>query len=315
VVVSRKGTVSIGICAYNEERNIGRLIENLLNQSLAGWRLVEVVVVASGCTDRTVQIVADWCLRDSRVKLITRPTREGKIPAINELLRKYLGEILIHVDADHIPNHGALNLLLEHLKDPQVGAVSGHQIPVDGGRFMDKINVVVWGLHNETQFYLNHAGKAQHLGGVLFAIRRGICGWVPEDAINDDAFMGVQCRLKEYRIHFESDALAFFNGAKNLREFVAQRRRVLYGHLQVKKLTHVNPMVFETAPLLDKLRIFQRWLMKHWSLLHYFTCACLIEAWSKLLAASDQIHGDGRHRIWTIATSTKSELTSIAPNP
>ena len=55
---------------------------------------------------------------------------------------------------------------------------------------MGKISKVIWSLHNETQRYYHIKGKAQHLGGVLFAIRRGICDKIPEDIVNDDAYMG-----------------------------------------------------------------------------------------------------------------------------
>ena len=298
------------MCAYNEERNIGGLIENLLNQPLTSCRLIEIIVVASGCTDRTVPIVQQWSLRDSRVKLIVQHTREGKATALNELLREYRGDILVHVDADHVPCEGALNFLLERFQDPHVGAVSGLQVPIGTEGFMGKVNTVVWALHNETQKYLNHTGKAQHLGGVLFAIRRGLCRQVPEDIVNDDAFMGVQCWLKKRRICLETRALAFFNGAKNLSDFVAQRRRVVYGHLQVKKLTGVRPMVFEMCPPSDKLRIFRNWVSANRRLLAYFLSVSLIELWVNLLARLDQVRGDGRHKIWKIAASTKAKLNS-----
>jgi len=40
--------VSIGIMAYNEEANIGRLLEAVLNQKLIYGYLNEIIVVASG---------------------------------------------------------------------------------------------------------------------------------------------------------------------------------------------------------------------------------------------------------------------------
>ena len=50
-------TLSIGIMAYNEEANIGRLLSSLLDQNLTQANLTEIFVVASGCTDRTEKIV------------------------------------------------------------------------------------------------------------------------------------------------------------------------------------------------------------------------------------------------------------------
>ncbi len=52
---------SVGILAYNEEANIATLIRNLLNQPLEpDLNLAEIVVIASGCSDRTQEIVKDF---------------------------------------------------------------------------------------------------------------------------------------------------------------------------------------------------------------------------------------------------------------
>src|SRR3954449_12672652 len=50
---------SIGIMAHNEEANIGHAIRAVLEQQGPSVRVMEVIVVASGCTDRTVPTVAE----------------------------------------------------------------------------------------------------------------------------------------------------------------------------------------------------------------------------------------------------------------
>ena len=72
--------------AYNEEANIGRLLQALILQRTAKAVVSEIMVVASGCTDRTEYIVQDWMGRDGRIRLITQPRREGKASAINQFL-------------------------------------------------------------------------------------------------------------------------------------------------------------------------------------------------------------------------------------
>ena len=47
--------VSIGIMAYNEEKNIGNLLKTLLKQNLSFVK--EIIVVNSGSTDKTAKIV------------------------------------------------------------------------------------------------------------------------------------------------------------------------------------------------------------------------------------------------------------------
>ena len=48
---------SIGIMAYNEEANVARTLNAVLDQQGPSMRIEEIIVVASGCTDRTVPIV------------------------------------------------------------------------------------------------------------------------------------------------------------------------------------------------------------------------------------------------------------------
>src|SRR5260370_42654482 len=55
---------SVGIMAHNEEANIGRSIYAALQQQSPVVRIEEVIVVASGCTDRTVPIVAKIALQE-----------------------------------------------------------------------------------------------------------------------------------------------------------------------------------------------------------------------------------------------------------
>src|SRR3990167_3614295 len=75
--VSRKSpTVSIGISAYNEEKNIRGLLESVLGQTEDGFELAEILVVSDGSTDQTADRIRE--VLDPRVKLVVSDTREGK---------------------------------------------------------------------------------------------------------------------------------------------------------------------------------------------------------------------------------------------
>jgi len=300
-------TISIGICAYNEEGNIGALLENLLTKQYLPHSS-EIIVICSGCTDKTPDIVEEFARKDKRVKLILEQERRGKVPALNRILSLYRGKIFVHLDADHLPKPGAINMLLKNFHDPKVGAVSGHQIPIQVNSFMGKISSVIWGLHNETQRYYHLKGQAQHLGGVLFAIKRGICDRIPEDIVNDDAYMGVICRMKNYRVSFEEKAIALFRGPETISEYINQRRRVVYGHLKVKKETKIAPMVLEASPLSTKIAIISRWFKKNWNMIHYFLAASFLEIAVNILARIDLRKGKDIHKIWKIAATTKKGL-------
>ncbi|MEM3769638.1 MAG: glycosyltransferase [Candidatus Bathyarchaeia archaeon] len=299
--------VSVGICAYNEEENIGALLENLLTKQFLPPNS-EIIVICSGCTDNTPSIVEKFARKDKRIRLILEEERRGKAPALNRILSLYRGKIFVHLDADHLPEPGAIDRLLKHFHDPKVGAVSGCQIPIKIDNFMGRVNTVIWSLHNETQRYYHQKGKAQHLGGVLFAIKRGICDKIPEDIVNDDAYMGVICQKKNYKIVFEEKAIALFRGPETIADYINQRRRVVYGHLRVEKETKVAPMILETSPLSDKIAIISRWFKKNWKTLHYLLAACFLEAIVNAMARIDFKKGKSLHKVWKIATTTKKRV-------
>ena len=94
---------SIGIMAYNEEANIARTLDAVLYQQGPSMRIEEIIVVASGCTDRTVPIVLEIALKEPRVHLCVQEKREGKASAINLFLKQATSPIVILIGADIIP--------------------------------------------------------------------------------------------------------------------------------------------------------------------------------------------------------------------
>jgi poly-beta-1,6-N-acetyl-D-glucosamine synthase len=96
-------TCSVGIMVYNEEANIGHALHAVLKQQGPSLCVKEVVVVASGCTDRTVSIVAEIALQEPRTRLCIQEKREGKASAINLLLKEVTSEIFILMSADVLP--------------------------------------------------------------------------------------------------------------------------------------------------------------------------------------------------------------------
>ncbi len=94
---------SVGIMAYNEEANIARTIKAVLEQTGPSFQLEEIIVVASGCTDRTVPIVSEIALQEPRVRLCVQEKREGKASAINLFLKQATSPVVILIGADIIP--------------------------------------------------------------------------------------------------------------------------------------------------------------------------------------------------------------------
>src|SRR5512143_725661 len=94
---------SVGITAYNEEANIGKLLAAMIAQEVKQVEITEIIVVASGCQDNTVPIIQQYMAQDARIKLIVQDERKGKTSAINQFLQIAKEDICVLQSGDTLP--------------------------------------------------------------------------------------------------------------------------------------------------------------------------------------------------------------------
>ena len=122
---------SVGVTAYNEEANISRLLEALIEQRLYQVQIAEIIVVASGCTDRTVEIVQEFATCDPRIQLYVQEKREGKTSAINVFLAHAKEAICVLESGDTLPHEDAVESLVRMFRDPAVGMTGAQKVAVN----------------------------------------------------------------------------------------------------------------------------------------------------------------------------------------
>jgi glycosyltransferase involved in cell wall biosynthesis len=109
--------LSVIIPAHNEERYLGATLEALQRQNY-GW--FEIIVVANGCTDRTVEVARKQCHR-----LIVL-SQKGLGLARNLGARMARGEVLLFLDADTRLEPMALRRIAESFtREYAAGTVRG----------------------------------------------------------------------------------------------------------------------------------------------------------------------------------------------
>lgn len=298
--------LSIGICAHNEEANIEQVIYKVLEQTKTLGNF-EVVVVASGCTDRTVEIVKELAEKEAGISLIVEKERNGKASALNLLFQNIHGEAYVQVDADAIPAPDAINILLERLNDSRVGAASALPTLTNSRSIAAKINETLWSLHNLTQLELNREGRTGHLSGQLFAIRRSLCYAIPKDVVNDDAFLALRSTGSGYNIVFEPRAGVLVNPADTFQDLLIQRKRIVYGHLTLRRLTGRPPRIFETCTAKEKMRILSIWVRRRPRELPRLIVLASLELIAHLIARNHLRKGNSQIS-WTMARTTKRKL-------
>lgn len=88
--------VSVIIPVYNAEQYIKECLNSVLNQTM---NQLEVICIDDGSTDNSPQILRDFQLADSRVKLFTQKN-QGAGPARNRGLKEAEGKYVAFMDAD-----------------------------------------------------------------------------------------------------------------------------------------------------------------------------------------------------------------------
>jgi len=295
-------SVSVGICAFNEEANIGNLLKNLLHHQPLdeNFQLNKIIVVASGCTDNTPKIVKEFCSYDDRIALITEKERKGKVSALNIILREATraSDLLVLVNADNIPSPNNLNKLVELFRDKSVGAVGSRPVPVNTSQNVPSLIArLIWDLHHRVSMY-----KSVKLSGELCAIRPWLVKEMPINLATDEPYMEAFIRNQGYKIIYAPDVITYMKGPNGFRELLKQRRRIWTGHLQIKKMTGFSVSTSDpkyTFPvLIGYLRSHNKDFMKTFT-------AVLLEICAYMLARYDLSRGKVPY-IWERLGTTKT---------
>lgn len=175
--------VTIVISAFNEERVIGRKIENSLALDYPEGML-EILVVSDRSTDRTDEIVGGYGSRG--VRLHVQPVRAGKTAGLNEAVKIATGEVIIFTDADAIFEKDAVRRIAEALSDPAVGLVTGSTAYVSGG---DEQVAETSGAYTRLERFIkikeSLLGSCVGADGAIFAVKKSLYIPLRSDDIND----------------------------------------------------------------------------------------------------------------------------------
>ncbi len=219
----------MGITAHNEEANIGKLLQCVIDQRFQTVDLVEIIVVISGCTDNTEGIVRDYMARDGRIQLLIQAEREGKASAMNLFLQQAQEEVLILSSADLQPAPDTLQELIAPFSDPEIGMTACHPMPVnDKNSFMGFAAHLLWDLHHEMNLRGFKAGE-------MIAFRK-VFTRIPEYTAVDEASVEPLIRGQGYEVRYMPQAIVYNKGPETSKDFLRQRRRIYAGHLELKQI-------------------------------------------------------------------------------
>lgn len=197
--------VSILIAAYNEEKVIEEKIRNCFELEIPRKNL-EILVGSDGSTDRTEAIVAKYA---PDVKLFAFKQRGGKASVLNQLVARAQGDILVFCDANTMLLKNALQKLLAHFDNPDVGCVCGRLVLQDSGTSALGIGEsIYWNLESELKKAEGRMGIVIGANGAIYAIRKELYGRIPTGRkVMDDFYVTTRVLAKGKKAIYEPQAI------------------------------------------------------------------------------------------------------------
>ncbi len=289
---------SLGIMAHNEEANIGRLLARVGASWLERVEVAEIIVVASGCTDGTEDIVRRAAADDPRICLISQPQREGKASAMNLFIRQARCDVLVLSSADVLPAEETIERLVAPFADPDIGMTATRPQPVnDPSTFMGFAAHLLWNLHHQMNL---HGFKA----GEMIAFRK-VFERIPPHTAVDEASVEPLIRGQGYGVRYVPEAVVYNKGPETVEDFLRQRRRIYAGHLEMKERLGYAVSTMSGMKIAGLLLRNLDWRPKHFI---WTWRVVALEVYGRYLGRRDY-KARRSHTVWEIASTTK-ELES-----
>ncbi len=294
---------TVGICASDSASQLPALLSFLRAENFGpDFVLERVIAVVSGCPESITSKVKELASSDQRFRIVVEPERNGKARAINKIMERSAGKYLVMLNADAFPEVGAIRQLLTmEASDVRIGCVSAQPVFEDGDGLLQRALWLMWSAHSLMSLQLNHAGISNHACDELMVVRRSLIKKVPANLVNDGAYIGGLVHAQGSLVKFSTTARVKIEVPTRLLDLIRQRRRIIFGHVQVWKKLGRPPRTIESMLFMRPL-ISVRTLAKLFSerprLMTAFPVVVLGELISTFMALVDSLGSGEKHTIW-----------------
>ena len=222
--------VSIVVPAFNEAVGIERAVRSLAASDYPDF---ELVVVDDGSTDGSAELVERLGLPGV---LVVRQPNLGKPAALNRGIAATRHDVVVLVDADTVFEAETLGRLVQPLRDPEVGAVSGNTKVGNRRGLLGSWQHIeyVMGFNLDRRLY-DVLQCMPTVPGVIGAFRRQALaeiGGISGATLAEDTDVTIALGRAGWRVAYAEEARAWTEAPSSLAALWRQRYRWCYGTLQ-----------------------------------------------------------------------------------
>jgi cellulose synthase/poly-beta-1,6-N-acetylglucosamine synthase-like glycosyltransferase len=222
-------SVSVLLAARNGGPWLAAKLDSLLALDYPPEQIREILLVSDGSGDDTAAIAARYAARG--VRLCEVP-EGGKARAINAGLPLLTGELILFTDVRQELEPSCLRRLAACMADPEVGAVSGELVLLQGDS-REKASVgAYWKYEFWIRSNLSRLDSIFGATGAIYLMRRTLTAPLPPDALLDDMHQPLGAFFQGYRLVVEPGAIAYDYPVTLDNEF-RRKVRTLAGNFQI----------------------------------------------------------------------------------
>lgn len=307
LVSTQHDGLTIGIYAHNEQTSIPYVLDSVLRrQGLPDT--ARVIVVCSGCTDLTVPIVQHFAANDKRLELVIESERLGVGSAINKILERCTTDLLILIEADTRPYDNTVRQLAAELEERNAGLLGAW--PIIGNEndgWIPRGLAFIRRVLLRSLLDLRSLSDQTYSNSEFVCIRRHLLSRVPDRIVNAETYIDLCIHKVGYPVLPSRKVKVLIRLPESVPDYVAQRRRIYYGHMQIKRLFGLyassmegivsgNPyLAFRSA--FQEIRVKPRLALEIWPIL-------LLDLVAYVGACVDVARGTS-HIAWKMISTTK----------
>jgi len=261
--------ISIIICALNEEKNIGFLIQDILNQKYDfdfknNFVLENITIVSDGSTDKTNKIVKIFQKKDKRIKLIINNNRIGKIYCLENIFKSINSDFIIMFDADVRLKNDTINFLAKPLIKNNYDLIGGNPIPMKTKKLFnlaERSSFFSWLILQEIKKENPNSIYSAH-GRILLISKKlyKILNIGESSTPGDDQFIYL---MSNHNFYYEKNAIVYYFMPNLIKDYLKQNVR-----FRKAKLVRINSLftddyIKNEFKINKKLSLFIKTFLKH----------------------------------------------------
>ncbi len=218
--------VSVGISAYNEEKNISNILKDILSQKQDNWRLKEILVYCDGCADNTVQKAKK--VRSKLIKIVDNKDRKGKVFRVAQMFRDFKSDLFVLFDADLTfkDSNVIKNLIEPFYKRNKIVLVGGNTRPLLPKTFFERAVYSTFMVFDESRKKINGGNNIFGCNGGCMAIKKEFAKSLKfPNIINEDDFLYFSCLSKNLHFRHVRKAVVFYKLPNKFKDYLKQSFR------------------------------------------------------------------------------------------